>query len=146
MRNFKYLSEIDSSFLNSKHQPGDRKLFFTLLCYGKVYCIQKVMSAYRYVEAHGSSWTATHKFNYDEWRNWYLEELSYAKRIKNKDAIKSADFQLLLSMRQGLLYNKSISLREFIKELSDVDNLIRSGFMLFCRDFNRYILRRKVYF
>lgn len=40
--------------------PTDRLYTYTLLCYGKIYCMQEKMSAYRHVLI-GSSWSATHR-------------------------------------------------------------------------------------
>lgn len=145
-RNFNYLDDVDTSFFNSMSLPGDRKLYFTLLCYGKVFCIQKKMSAYRYVNSGGSSWSATHKFNYNEQRDWYNEELQFALKVNNKEAIKYADFLLLLFIRQGLICNHSIGIREFFKDLKLVYRKRTSFIMLLKRDINKYLLKKNVFF
>lgn len=146
MRNFKYVNYIDTSFFNSQVQPGDRKMYFTLLCYGKVYCFQKIMSAYRYVEKGGSSWSATHKYNYWEWHEWFVQQQDYAYKIHKKEAELVSSFMLLLSIRQGLLYNHSISLKEFFKESKKIKNPGKAYNMLLVRDFNKFVRKRTIYF
>lgn len=89
--------------------PGDRLQVFTLLFYGKIYCIQECMSAYRHVLT-GSSWSANNRnfpikasllmykwySEYAEKRNrqyYILSRIAYLSAFKV--AIKNADASLL---------------------------------------------------
>ena len=145
MRNVCNNTKINTSIVRSDTSPGDRKSYFMLLCYGKIHCIQKRMSAYRHIVCGGDSWSATHKYDYSETKKWYIELRDYAEKNGFQKAYIIADYMLLASIRQALLVYHKIDLLQLLTELNSVDNLLKSSLYLINRDFNRYILKKKVF-
>lgn len=96
-RNERITNIIGSEVLNDdSFGPGDRKTAFFSLCNGKVLCIQKVMSAYRYVTDEGTSFTAkrlqTSKSElYEKTTSLYRGLLKYARLYFDKSAIISSE-------------------------------------------------------
>lgn len=146
MRNFRYLPDVDTSLIRTKRMPGDRKICFTLLCYGKIHCIQKTMSAYRHITSAGDSWSANYRYDYDDTKCWYLEQLDFSKKIKKKKALVIADYMLYAAIRQALIVHRKISLFRFFSELRCVNHFWRSTLIFIIRDINKYILRKEVFF
>ena len=101
MVNPKYKKEVDWSLMNSLIVPGDRLIYFTLLSYGPVFCIQKAMSAYRYGQPQGSSYTSSVKYDYHSWKAFYSEVVNYSYKIEKKESIKYAEFAYLLNIFRG---------------------------------------------
>lgn len=65
-RNYYRDNIFDYSLLtnpNKVNGPGDRRRYFILASRGKIYCLPKVMSAYRFVMKSGSSFSAGNSFN-----------------------------------------------------------------------------------
>ncbi|MGE9963656.1 glycosyltransferase family 2 protein [Fusicatenibacter saccharivorans] len=126
-----YLTEdiLDTSFLNCGIQPGDKILYFTLVCNGKVHCIQEKMSAYRHITSGGSSYSANVKHNFKEQKEWYLEQLKYANRINNQKAIKIAEYLYLKEIIAGVI-NRDSSIRELLVDIRKIDHKLRSLYML----------------
>jgi len=146
MRNFKYLPDVDLSLIRSKRMPGDRKSYFTLLSYGRIHCIQKKMSAYRHVTSSGESWSAKYKYDYEDTKNWHIELLDFSKKIKNQKAYLIADYLLYAAVRQAFLVHHKLSLIDYNTEIRKVDHCFLCSRIMFKRDFNRYILKKKVFF
>lgn len=91
-RNIYKDKQINTSFLFEKSKgPGDRKKIFVLLSYGEIWCIQEKMSAYRYVNSEGSSYSATYRPTALDWCNYYQSFIKYAYEIKNEDGEKCAE-------------------------------------------------------
>lgn len=82
-RNIYLNKKIDTSLLDKELIPGDRLIYLTLLLNGGIYCIQKKMSAYRFVTSHGFSHSATYKYDFKNEINWHLEVLKYIKTNKS---------------------------------------------------------------
>ena len=146
MRNFYYIPSIDTSFIRKKLLPGDRRVMFTLVSYGKIHCIQKKMSAYRHIVDSGESWSAKHRYCYEETKQWFSEQLEYAKKINYKKGIYIADYMLYAAIRQAFVIYKAISFQEYLAERKLVENVFRCQLIMFIRDINRYLLRKKVFF
>ena len=89
-RNPETCEMIDKSLMYQNLVPGDRLTFFTILSYGKIYCMNDVMSAYRHVKKGGSSFSATLKYNFQKQEDWHRELCIFAEKNKNKEAIKYA--------------------------------------------------------
>ena len=82
IRDFLTQATDDHPFImNAPPGPFDRVLNLTLLLNGRVHCIQKSMSAYRYITHSGTSFSAT--FHYDIKRDarFYLSFVLYCKRM-----------------------------------------------------------------
>lgn len=80
-----------ASLLEKRITPGDRPLYFWMLCNGKVRCIQDKMSAYRHVVDQGSSHSATYKYNFWDDDYHYRCLMEYAEEINNKQALSCAE-------------------------------------------------------
>lgn len=65
MRNY-FAYDLFDWHLEASDYPGDRKKAFLLVANGKVACIQKKWSAYRFVESHGDSFSAKVKTMRDQ--------------------------------------------------------------------------------
>ncbi len=68
---------VNCSLLHKGLSPGDKLIVLTLLCNGKIYCMQECMSAYRHVTTHGDSFSAKYKYSFKESERWYKEVLLY---------------------------------------------------------------------
>lgn len=128
-RNYQREDILDTSFLKCRIQPGDKILYFTLACNGKIKCIQEEMSAYRHVTCGGSSYSANVKHNFKEQREWYLEQLKYAYRINNQSAVKIAEYLYLKEIVAGVK-NRDSSIRELLIDIRKIDHKWRSLYML----------------
>lgn len=115
-RNPEKMQEIDKSLMYKSLIPGDRLIYFTLASYGKIFCMQDVMSAYRHVKNEGVSFSATLKYNFEQSENWNHEVCEYAKKIKNKESIK---------------YAKLLYLRNIMIAVKQKDCTKRNAFRLF---------------
>ena len=146
MRNFRYHPEIDLSFIKSKSSPGDRKEYFTFLCYGKVRCLQTKMSAYRHITQGGDSYSATYVYNYFKIKDFYNEQREFAKRNMFKKAYIISDYMMYAAIRQAFVLHHAISLISFIYELRNVDHLFSCNIIMIKRDFLRYVLKKKIFF
>lgn len=61
---------------------GDQAKVFLLLCNGKIWCIQEILSAYRYVVNKGDSYSAKYKGKADEKLRFYKAAYEYCKKYK----------------------------------------------------------------
>ena len=137
-RNYVHGNVFDTSFINTSLIPGDRKLYFSLVANGRVYCMQEVMSAYRHVTSSGSSFSATYKYKYENAYNWNLEQLKYAYKINKTEAIKCAELLLALTVQYGLRHH-NISFREAIADIVPIRNKCRTFTALVIRNFKRAV-------
>lgn len=140
-RNYYRDNIMDPEFCEFPIMPGDRRLFFSLLTNGRVYCMQEVMSAYRHIVNGGSSYSANLKRNFENSLKWNTAQLKYAKKINNKEAIRCAELLYILTVRDGIK-KKDLSLGEGIKKLKLIDHLFKTLALMGRRDVNRFILKR----
>lgn len=136
-RNYVTQNLFDTSFLYLNIMPGDRRKIFTFASNGRTYCMQQTMSAYRHITSGGSSFSANYKYNYEQRRNWYFEQLKYAQKISNKDAIKCAEMLFLAEVFSGFRKHY-ISFSEFLNELKLIKYPISTWLFLI----KRFIKRR----
>lgn len=128
-RNFIADNILDTSFLNCGIQPGDKSLYFSLICNGKIFCMQEQMSAYRHVTNGGSSYSANVKHNFEKQRIWYLKQLKYAYRLKKESAVKIAEYLYLKEVLAGVK-NKDISVWKMFTYIKVIEHKWRSLYML----------------
>ncbi len=68
--------------------PFDRVLVLTLLLNGRVFCLQKAMSAYRHITDGGASYSATYHFDIRREARFYLSLVLQCKRMgRTGDAV-----------------------------------------------------------
>lgn len=80
-RNIYSNSTIDCSILQKGLSPGDKLIVLVLLCHGKIYCIQEHMSAYRHITTHGDSYSARHRYSFEDDERWYREVVFYLNTV-----------------------------------------------------------------
>lgn len=80
-RNFYNETKTDLSLIETGLMPGDRLIYLTLILNGKVFCIQKSMSAYRHITAHGDSFSATYKYSFTESEKFYRAIMIYMRKF-----------------------------------------------------------------
>lgn len=116
-RNF-YTYNLFDRYLEPSDYPGDRKTAFILVANGKIACIQKKWSAYRFVITHGSSFSArTYKkpFNYRGSYNYFHSLYQYAlfHPVDNNivTVTEQLYFKLLFSIVMHRKWRKEMKLR-----------------------------------
>ncbi len=137
-------SEFDYSILEKGLTPGDRLLYFALLCHGKVFCMQETMSAYRHIVAHGSSFSANYKFDFFKHKKWQQALIEYIKKHSGKKELKIAEYQYLYFIFKGLL-SKQITFKQAVQEYSAISHKISVILIAFKRIINKKILHKKIY-
>lgn len=68
---------INCDLLYKGLSPGDKLIILVLLCYGKIYCMQDCMSAYRHITTHGDSFSAKYRYDFKDSERWYREVVFY---------------------------------------------------------------------
>ena len=135
---------LDNTLMNIPGGAGDRRIYFTLLCYGKIHCIQKTMSAYRHITAGGSSFSATHTYVYDTQQEDLLHYLNFSYSLGHPEAIRIAEFLYLRNIRYA-------SRKGFVKKpraQADKRNIrhpFRASCLLLKRDINFRILHKRIH-
>lgn len=92
---------IDKTLLQKRLSPGDQLLYFTLLCYGRISCIQEKMSAYRHITNGGSSFSATYSYKYEKEERWYFNLMKYAERFNDRKIVHYTEYLYLWNIRTG---------------------------------------------
>lgn len=143
-RNYFNDPEFDRSILGLGIAPGDRLLFFSLLCHGKIHCMPETMSAYRHVTTHGSSFSATNKFNYSRQKIWQQSLLNYAKRHCKKYFILCVEYQCFYIIIKAL-FSKQITFNQALSDYLKIKHKIAVLFIGFKRMINKKIFKKKLY-
>ena len=143
-RNYMLDESFDSSLLSKGLSPGDRLLYFSLLCHGRVFCIQEALSAYRHITTHGTSFSATHTFNYKKQTNWQRELILYAKKYCERSYVKIAEYQYLYLILWGLKA-RQIGLKQAISEFLRLEYGFSAIFIGVKRFINKKILHKTLY-
>lgn len=121
MRNIYRMDSFPTDMWEKRLVPGDRIFYFTLLANGKMYCIQKAMSAYRYVTTGGSSYSANVRYNFQYDEYWHKELCSYAYSTNKNPFVLCAETLYFACLVRGIKY-KSISFKNFLAYSSNVKN------------------------
>lgn len=108
--------------------PGDKILYYTIATYGKIYCMQDVMSAYRHVKNNGTSYSATYRYDFNEHHKWSYGLMNYVKKSKNKDALKYSKLHYFKNLMLGLK-SKQCSKKKFIELCKNIDKPIGTIFL-----------------
>lgn len=143
-KNYYQDDTFDNSIMEKGLSPGDRLLYFALLCNGRVYCMQEKMSAYRHITTHGTSFSATYKFDFAKQKIWQSELIKYANKYATKKAVRIAEYQYLNFTIKGFLY-KQISLKQAIREFFSIKYKIAAVLIGVKRVINKKILKKKLY-
>ena len=140
-----YLDEgFDNSLTSKGLTPGDRLLYFSLLCHGKIYCSSETMSAYRHITTHGSSFSATNKFNYSRQKPWNYELLEFAKKYCGKSVIINAEYLYFYTVFKAL-FLKQISISQAFSDCRAIKHKFLVVFVGLKRLINKRVLKIKLY-
>lgn len=143
-RNYMVDPALDRTLLENQGGAGDRRVYFTLLCHGKIYCMQEAMSAYRHITAGGSSFSANHSFRYDTQEADLRNYLNYAYKLNNTFATAVAEYLYLRNIRHARRHGL-IDKARASKDSQNIRHLARAKYLLLKRDINCRILHRKLH-
>ena len=143
-RNYFKDETFDESLFGKGLIPGDRLLYFSFLCHSKVYCMQETMSAYRHITTHGSSFSATNKFNYLKQKRWHQELMKYAAEHSTKYAVIYTEYQYFYIILKAL-FLKHISLKQALCDYAEIKHKASVLFIGLKRIINKKILKKKLY-
>jgi len=143
-RNYMTDPNIDRTLLEQQGGPGDRRVYFTLLCHGKIHCMQETMSAYRHITTHGTSFSATHKYSYDKTEQEFRNYMEYAYLLNNKAAIAYTEMVYLRNIRHARRKGL-IDTQRYREDSARIRNLFRAKLLLLKRDINYRIFHKKLY-
>lgn len=132
-------------FLLEELGPGDRRLLFYLLGEGKVACIQRKMSAYRYVVSGGLSYSATYKLDPNKIYVLYKSILEYAyENYRNNKMLQYAEmiyYRWIYRMYREKRINRDV----YRNWKSLIKNPVRAKYRFALQLFNRIVLKKKVF-
>lgn len=120
-RNYFFDNNFDKMLVNTRLAPGDRYLYFSILCKRKIYCMQEVMSAYRHIVTGGASFSATFKYSFSHTEQWHKNLVMYAKKQHNEEAVVTAEYLYARNLVAGVKY-KEISWGKALKQFGFVEN------------------------
>lgn len=144
-RNYMTDEKLDNILICKKRGPGDRYIFFTAACYGKIHCIQESMSAYRHIVKGGSSYSANYVHEFEKEELPLRNRMEYAESLGHEEAILCARMQYLLYLnfakRNG--YADKNTLAEAYKRVPNKWVYIP---LILKRNVNRLLRRRSPYF
>lgn len=145
MKNYMLDKNFNSTILCKKLLPLDRLVYFFLLCYGKVYCMQETMSAYRHITDSGTSYSATYKYNFIEAEEWHEALLNYSRSINRRTAIQYAEI-LYVRCIWLALRKKAIKFTEFCSYFKK-HKLKLSSFMLCVKGYiNKKVFHKNIWY
>jgi len=143
-RNYMKDPQLDRDLITATNGAGDQKVIFSILCHGRIRCMQTSMSAYRHIVSGGSSFSATHHYSYDAQETYYRQFLLYAYRLDIRDAIACAEMLYLRTIRHA----KRTGHIDATRAKADIKNLrkpVRARLLLLKRDINCRILHRTLH-
>lgn len=143
-RNIFRMENVDTSILFKGLAPGDKILYFVLITHGRVYCLQKEMSAYRHVKEIGTSYSATYKYNFIEMEYWYKNLVDYAGKLKHLNAEKYAEALYVRNLMQGLK-RKQCSIFDVISKLKNITHKFRSLYLWGIYKINKDLKHKKIW-
>lgn len=143
-RNYMTDENFDRSLLDKDLCPGDRLMYFSLLCHGKTYCMNETMSAYRHITTHGSSFSANFSFNYSTRKPWLLSLRDYAKAHADKKIVALVEYQFLNAIIKAFA-KRQITLKEAFSDYKIIKNKAKAISLLVKRIINKEILHKTLY-
>ena len=143
-RNYMTDPNIDRSLLNIARGVNDRRVYFSLLCHGRIYCIQKPMTAYRHITAGGSSFSANFSYRYDAQEKDLHNYMTYAYQLGHPEAIRAAEFVYLRNIRYACRKG-FIDKTRAAADAKNIRHLTRAICLLLKRDINCRLLHRKLH-
>lgn len=143
-RNYWRDEAFDKSLILRRAGPGDRRIAFSILCQGRIYCIQETMSAYRHITKGGSSYSANHRYQYDREEPYFRALMEYACHMGHKDAMKFAQMLYLRNIRfakrKGHVDNARAA-----KDRKRIPHKLTAALLLLKRDVNYRLLHKTLH-
>lgn len=124
--------------------PGDKRKAFMFAAQGKVACLDKYLSAYRYVIKGGSSYTANlNKRNIIDTYNEKKVFVDFAKNeINNEEAINVAEYQMVSYIVKSILKKKWLfGYKEGMKIIKGTSHAYKNIFTCICNMMKTIILK-----
>lgn len=140
-RNEELDEEFDKSLILKRVGPGDRNLYFSIACQGRIYCMQECMSAYRHITSGGSSFSATYRFTFEIEELAIRTRMEFAQKVGNEDAICCASVEYLMFIRYALRH-KYLNKTEAKEAVNRVVHWYKYLPVILKRDFNRFVLHK----
>lgn len=143
-RNYQLDGSVNEELIKFPGQPGDRKVYFTLLCHGRVYCIQQAMSAYRHITSSGSSFSANFQYSYDDQEVQNRAFMEFAAKLGHKTALKYAEYMYLRTIRHALRKG-AIDRARATADKKRIRHPLRARLLLLKRDINCRIFHKTLH-
>lgn len=144
-RNYLDIRDMDTSILRYGMSPWDRLLYFVLATYGKIYCMQEKMSAYRHVLSGGSSFSANYKYQFEAVELWQRKLLQYSYKIDHSTAMKCAEILYLSKIWHAIRIKECTTAKGFQYIRENVKHPATAYFLYFRYKLGKDILKRTVY-
>lgn len=138
-RNYFKLHMFNTDINVGEYKAGDRVKLFLMLSHGKIRCIQKKWSSYRYVLVGGDSYCSTHKCKYDEFVPYYkgIYEYSCDEDISNK--IKQvSEYMYLWELFKSYMKGKNINYKNEMLRIAKLSNNKMGIFLFFLYKIARF--------
>lgn len=143
-RNIYLNDNYDYSILNETLMPADRLVYFVLLSYGQIYCMNEKMSAYRHVTDGGSSYSSYVQWDYNNAKKWNKALVQYSRKLNNKLSQKYADLMLMKTII-GSRKRCNNKWKDIIIELRQERFPLYRYIEYFIQLFNRVVLHKTVW-
>lgn len=144
MRNYNLNICFDTSLMDIRIGPGDRRKYFTIISHERIYCMQEAMSAYRHITSGGSSYSATYKQNVMTDEAYLREFISYAERINNVHSAHCAEWWYMYTLL-GALCKGNARLSYVISKLMRIKHKAAMVYYTYRLFVYKYILKNKKY-
>ena len=145
MRNYLLDKTFNSSILSKPLTPGDRLIYFSLLCHGAIYCMQVIMSAYRHITTSGSSFSATNKYIFKTTEEWHSDLLDYAFEINNKTGIKIAKLLYFRCIGLGVK-KRAINIFDFFSFFKKINFSLPTAYLYIKGKINKCVFHRQIWY
>lgn len=143
-RNYMTDPGFDRELTDLRLGPGDRNVYFSILCHGRIWCMQEAMSAYRHITGTGSSFSATNRYRYETEEQVNFRRMAFARRLGHREAVKYTEFLYLRNIRYAL--RKGFTDRQTARrDAKHIGNMPRAAALLLKRDINCRVLRRELH-
>lgn len=145
IRNYITNNVFDISLLFSGHGPGDRRLYFSAIAKGRIYCMNDIMSAYRYITNEGSSFSANKSKYLFEYCELYAKDfLLYSRKVCDKEIVKYMEMKYAREILKGLKM-KSVTMKKARKYLNNIKYPLSVLLLLVKQQFYLKIMKKDLW-
>lgn len=140
-----YLSDLDTSLFNKGLIPGDGLSALVYVMYGKIFCLDEVMSAYRKVTDCGSSFSATYKYNADYVEKYCSAIVDYVYKHGNEKDVFNVELYYYREAVVRGVRARQMPFTELFKTKYHRNGRIKIFFNYCLIYFKRHILKLDIY-